>query len=61
MHVQTAVSLQFEAFRDTVHPSDWRVEAINPASGDVFVAVFCGPLAQERATEYADFMNNIRN
>ena len=35
MHVQTAVSLQFETFRDTVHPSDWRVEAINSTSGDV--------------------------
>jgi hypothetical protein len=51
MHVQTAVSLQFEAFRDTVYPSDWRVEAINPASGDVFVTIFCGPLAQEEGVK----------
>jgi hypothetical protein len=61
MHAQAAVSLQFEAFRDTFHPSDWRVEAINSTSGDVFVAIFCGPLTQERATEYADFMNDTRN
>jgi hypothetical protein len=59
MHVQMAVPVQFEAFRDTVHLSDWHVEVIN--SSDAFVAIFCGPLAQERATEYADFMNNVRN
>lgn len=26
-----------------------------------FVSTFCGTLAQERATEYADFMNDTRN
>ena len=58
MQVETVVSLHFEAFRDKVCPNDWRVEAINSKTGDVFVAVFRGPLAQARAAEYAISMNN---
>jgi hypothetical protein len=58
MQVETTVSLRFEAFRDKVRPAEWRVEAINSWTGDVFVAVFCGPLAQARAAEYANSMNN---
>jgi len=58
MQVETTVSLRFEAFRDKVRPGEWRVEAVNSWTGDVFVAVFCGPLAQARAAEYANSMNN---
>jgi hypothetical protein len=58
MQVETTVSLRFEAFRDKIHPGEWRVEAVNSWTGDVFVAVFCGPLAQARAAEYANSMNN---
>jgi hypothetical protein len=58
MQVETAVSIHFEAFRDKVRPGDWRVEAINSNTGDVFVAVFSGPLAQARAAEYANYKNN---
>ena len=61
MQAETAVSLHYEAVRDRVRPSEWRVEAINSKTGDVFVAIFCGPLSRERATEYADFKNNARN
>ena len=57
MQAETAVSLNFEATRDKFRPSDWRVEAINSKNGDVFVAIFCGPLAKERAEEYATFKN----
>jgi hypothetical protein len=28
--------------------------------GDVYVAILCGPLAQERADEYAAFKNSAR-
>jgi hypothetical protein len=59
MQVETAVSLHFEAFRDRLRPSEWRVETINSRTGDVFVAIFCGPLAQQRAMEYADFKNRM--
>jgi hypothetical protein len=59
MQVETAVSLHFEAMRDRFRPSEWRVESINFRTGDVFVAIFYGPLAQQRAIEYADFKNKI--
>ena len=59
MQVETAVSFHFEAIRDRLRPSEWRVETINSRTGDVFVAIFCGPLAQQRAVEYADFKNKM--
>ena len=31
---------------------EWRVEAINP-EGEVYVTLFSGPIAKERAKEYA--------
>ena len=42
-------------FADKQFPSDWHVEAIDPNSGDIFVAVFSGPDAEQRAREYADW------
>jgi hypothetical protein len=59
MQNQTAVvpALQHNAIQDKVNPSDWRVEAIDIKAGDVYVAVFCGPLAEQRAVEYANFKN----
>lgn len=59
MQAQTAQStLKFEAVQDRTSPNDWRVEAIDIKAGDVFVALFCGPSAQERAEEYARFKNS---
>ena len=57
MQTETAVAVRFETVRDKIHPSDWRVEAMNTRTGDVFVAIFCGPSAKERAEEYATFKN----
>jgi hypothetical protein len=57
MQVETAASLRFEVIQDRLYPSDWRVEALNSKTGDIFVAIFCGTLAKERAIEYADFKN----
>jgi len=35
-------------------PGSWAVEAINyEGDGEIYMAVFSGPLAQNRATEYA--------
>ncbi len=53
MQAQTAASLQYEVFPDRDNPTDWRVEAIDSKAGDVYIAIFAGPLARERATEYA--------
>ncbi len=37
--------------------SEWRVEAIEEPEGQVYLAIFCGPEAQERAIEYAAWKN----
>jgi hypothetical protein len=47
-----------EVFPDKEFPNEWRVEAINRDSGDVFVAVFSGPDAAERAREYASWQQS---
>jgi hypothetical protein len=58
MQAQTSVSpIVYESFQDRDNPSDWRVEAIDSKAGDVYIAIFAGPLAQERAAEYAKFKN----
>jgi hypothetical protein len=36
---------------------EYAVEGIDPETGEIHVARFWGPYAQERAAEYADFMN----
>ncbi|HMI53191.1 MAG TPA: hypothetical protein VK525_16885 [Candidatus Saccharimonadales bacterium] len=57
MQAQTASAVQYSAFQDKEIASDWRVEATDIKAGDVYVTVFSGPLAQERAIEYAEFKN----
>ena len=57
MQAKTASELRYETFQDQKTPEYWRVEAVDSRSGDVFVAVFSGPLARDRATEYAAFKN----
>ena len=52
------VNENYEAFQDRESPNDWRVEYIDAKSGDCFVTIFSGPLAQERAVEYARFKNS---
>ena len=50
-------SIRYEAFQDRDEASNWRVEGIDSKAGDVFIAIFAGPIAEERAAEYADFKN----
>jgi len=57
MQSQTATSLKYEAFQDRENPSDWRVESIDIKAGNIFIAIFSGPLAKERANEYAKIKN----
>jgi hypothetical protein len=45
-------------FADKEFPNDWRVEAIERKSGDIFVAVFSGPDAEQRAREYANWQES---
>ena len=45
-------------FADKEFPNDWHVEIIEQDSGDIFVAVFSGPEAEERAREYAQWQES---
>lgn len=48
----------YEISEDKLYPGSFRVEAIDQnGDGDCFVAVFDGPDAQQRATEYATWKN----
>lgn len=48
--------MHYEVIEDRYHPEHWRVEAINSGGdGEVYVVVFSGPEAQERAEEYAEW------
>ncbi|HEV3334112.1 MAG TPA: hypothetical protein VG096_24165 [Bryobacteraceae bacterium] len=45
--------MHYEAFRDKQNQFDWRVEATNEeGDGEVYVTIFSGPDARERAEEY---------
>ena len=59
MQVQSVQSaLKFQPIQDRLSPFNWRVEALNSKGSDVFVAIFYGPYAQQRAEEYARFKNS---
>ena len=47
------IAMKWTVAADREFPNDWRVEAIEEDSGDIFVAVFSGPDAEERAREYS--------
>ena len=48
--------MRCEVIEDRVAPWHWRVEAIDhEGDGEVRVAIFSGPEAQERAQEYAEW------
>jgi hypothetical protein len=51
--------LLYETVESREFPDHWHVEAIDD-EGRVFVAVFSGPDAEERAREYADWKNGVR-
>jgi hypothetical protein len=52
--------VKYEVVESRDYPGHWHVEAINN-DGSIEVAVFSGPSAQERAAEYADWKNGVRN
>jgi hypothetical protein len=53
--------MDYEIAEDRKYKGTWRVEAINYASdGEVRVAVFSGPDAEERAREYAQWKNQAQ-
>ena len=53
---QVKTKLEYEVARSTQDPDEWRVEAIDyDDEGQVYVAIFAGPEAEDRAREYAKF------
>lgn len=50
--------MNYEIVRDATNLDEWRVEAIDhDGDGECFVAIFTGPRARERASEYAAWKN----
>ena len=57
---KTVTALEYEIVRSVsaVEEDEYRVEAIDyDDDGQVYVAIFSGPKAKERAEEYANFKN----
>jgi hypothetical protein len=57
---KTTRGLMFEVVRaqDAISDDEYRVEAIDhDVDGAVYVAIFSGPEARQRAEEYATFKN----
>jgi len=51
--------MNYEVVRDEKFPNEWRCEAINAKTGDIYVAVFSGPDAEGRAREYASWQQSV--
>jgi len=50
------VQMDWSCFADELYVGDWRVEGRDRENeGEVYVAIFSGPTARERAQEYADW------
>jgi len=50
--------MHYEVAESRKYPGHWHVEAVDD-DGRVFVVVFSGPNAQERAHEYASWKNSV--
>ena len=48
--------MNYEVLESKNYADEWRVEATD-SEGRVFVAIFSGPAAKERANEYASWKN----
>lgn len=52
--------MTFEVAQSWKGPDEWVVETVNHAGdGEVYAAQFSGPLAKERAEEYAAWKNSL--
>ena len=50
--------MKYEIAESRQYPNHWHVEAVN-GDGEVFVVVFSGPKAKDRAYEYAAWKNAV--
>ena len=53
-------SLRYEIAESRGYPGEWRAEAIG-SDREVYVVIFSGPDAKERAAEYAEWKNARRS
>jgi CRISPR/Cas system-associated protein Csm6 len=51
--------LNFVVFKDKENADEWRVEAVDAASGEVYIAIFAGNNSEARAVEYASLKNGV--
>ena len=51
--------MTYEVTPDEKFPNEWRCEAIDQKTGDIYVAVFAGPDAEERARDYASWQQSL--
>lgn len=50
----TPANLQYEVYESEESPGDWIAAAVDDSSeGEIYLALFSGPAAEERAREYA--------
>jgi len=50
--------MEWSVVEDKRNPGEWRVEALDfDNEGAVYVTIFAGPEAQDRANEYAEWKN----
>ena len=54
---EKTVEAVWEIMEDRRNPGDWRVEFIGP-DGECYVAIFCNEGAEQRARDYAAWMNS---
>jgi hypothetical protein len=58
MAVETQADVRYEVTQSMNAVNEWRVEGIDyERDGVIYVAIFSGPQAKERAEEYAEFKN----
>ena len=53
--------MTYEVVQDKAFPAlnEWRYEAIDQKSGDIYVALFGGPDAEQRARQYAVWQQSL--
>jgi hypothetical protein len=51
--------MNYEVAPDKEFPNEWRVEAIDSKTGDIYVAIFSGPDSEQRAREYAAWQQAV--
>lgn len=49
--------MKYDVYESEEHKNDWIAGAVLEGEGDIYIAIFSGPEAKERASEYASWKN----